>query len=290
MTVAPLAAARRAGRAAGVAPAFVAVLALGALLAGPAQGQALRQQLERTRAPLVRFSFPAKPGVCGAGSAIMIREPDGQVSLINDRHGRDHGWRVGEPPCDTGDVVVTAERDDGRFRDVRVRVGRPGAGVDDPVAGMAVELGRVSGPAAADLLLGLAAEAGPRAAGRMLLAASLAARATTWPGLLRLARNRELDSAIRRDAMFWLGRQAGARITDELGAIARDPDEGDEVRAAAVFALSRLPEDEAIPRLLQLGRSAPDPLVRAKALFWLAQFDDPRVTDAFEDILSGGSG
>lgn len=273
-----------------LAPATVALLL--PLLPDPTAAQGLRQQIERSRAALVRFSFPARPGVCGAGNAILVREPDGRVTFMNHDGGDVDGWRAGQPPCDTGDVRVTAERDGGRIRRFRVRVGARPRGPDagDPAGAMAADFGRVSGQAAADALLGLVPAAEPRPAGRMILAASLADRATTWPALLRIGRDRTLDDRIRKDALFWAARQAEAKVVDELGGIARDRTEDDEVRAAAVFALSQLPVDQAVPRLLELGRTASDPFVRGKALFWLAQFDDPRVVDAFEEILAGGGG
>ncbi len=269
------------------------VLCAGAIatapLAAPVAAQRLGDALRRTPAPLVQFSFPARPNVCGAGAAILIREPDGGVTFVNhDGKGRG-GWRDGEPPCETGDVVIRVERDRDRgIVSAAVRVGSRADAAADPVSGLAVDLGAFQGQEAADALLELAASAPRRSAGQLIFAAGLADAATTWPALLRLARDRTLASGTRRDALFWLARQVEEHVADAIGGIARDRTEADEVRAAAVFALSQLPEEQAVPRLLDLGRSSTDPLVRGKALFWLAQFDDPRVTDAFEEILAGG--
>ena len=53
----------------------------------------------------------------------------------------------------------------------------------------------------------------------------------------------------------------------------------------AVFALSQRPKDESVPALVRVAKTHPDPSIRKKALFWLAQSDDPRAIALFEDIL-----
>lgn len=60
-----------------------------------------------------------------------------------------------------------------------------------------------------------------------------------------------------------------------------------EDREQAVFALSQLRTDEAIPALIDVARMHRDPLVRRRALFWLGQKDDGRAVDLFEEILRG---
>jgi HEAT repeat protein len=58
------------------------------------------------------------------------------------------------------------------------------------------------------------------------------------------------------------------------------------VKKQAVFALSRLPTDEGIPRLIELPRSHRNTEVRRQAIFWLGQSGDPRAADFFEEVLS----
>ena len=74
--------------------------------------------------------------------------------------------------------------------------------------------------------------------------------------------------------MFWLGQKAGSRAAATLAdAAASDPDT--EVKKRAVFALSRMPKDEGVPRLIEVARTNRNPEVRRQAMFWLGQSNDP---------------
>ena len=72
-----------------------------------------------------------------------------------------------------------------------------------------------------------------------------------------------------------------------LGAVADDEEQ--EVRDAAIFALSQRPENQAIGSLIEIARSAEQAESRQSAMFWLAQTDDERVVSFFEEILLGRS-
>ena len=102
--------------------------------------------------------------------------------------------------------------------------------------------------------------------------------------LLRVARGDEPRS-LRKTAVFWLGQAAGRAVTADLGALANDDAEDQEVREHAVFALSQRPADEAVPALLRIARESPNTGVRKKAMFWLAESGDPRAIELFEQIL-----
>jgi HEAT repeat protein len=148
----------------------------------------------------------------------------------------------------------------------------------------ATDLGTVSAPEAAALLLDLARTA--RGEGEDLVtAATLADSVVVWPTLLRLAKDAGLSEDTRRQAIFWLGQAAGAEATRGLDSIVRD-DRGElEVRKQAVFALSQRPSDEAVPALIRIARSSREPEILKTALFWLGQSDDPRALGLFEEIL-----
>ena len=92
------------------------------------------------------------------------------------------------------------------------------------------------------------------------------------------------DSRKRSDALFWLaqraGREAVAAITN---AIDNDPET--DVKRRAVFALSQLPRDEGVPKLIEVARTHRNPEVRKQAFFWLGQSKDPRALQFFEEIL-----
>jgi len=101
--------------------------------------------------------------------------------------------------------------------------------------------------------------------------------------LLALARN-DRSSQVRKQSIFWLGQRAGEKVAAELKEAADDPEE--EVREMAVFAISQLPADRAVPALIELAHTHKSRGVREKAVFWLGQSGDPRALDAIEKILT----
>ena len=256
-------------------------VALGGVGLGVASAAA--QTPARTAEPsgdaVERLVFPARPGVCGTGDAIIIRDADGSTSYIHTgRGGRDWSdWSDRDPPCEAGAVVVELGGRPGALESVSVRV----------VDGSDHTTGRITGQAAVDRLLAEARRSTEgRTARRLVLAASLAGDAVAWPGLLALARDRALPEGTRKTALHWLARSAGEKAAAELGGIVRDRTESDEIREAAVFAVSQLPADQAVPLLMELARTSDEPRVRSRALFWLATIDDPRVIALFEEILT----
>ena len=85
--------------------------------------------------------------------------------------------------------------------------------------------------------------------------------------------------------MFWLAQKAGKEAMSVIsGAIDNDPDT--EVKKKAVFALSQLPKDEGVPKLMEIARNNRNPAVRKQAMFWLGESKDPRAVKFFEEILS----
>jgi hypothetical protein len=271
----------RAPRWIGVALAFAGA---GTAIPGPSAGQDVARLVRDTDEARIRLAFPARPGVCGTGDGILIREADGSTLYLGRRsvsHRTD--WREGDPPCEVGNVAVDLERDGAAWSDVDVGVVPVNAA---PVAGPGHrDLGIVGGQAAVDFLLAEGARADPRIARELLFGAALADDAVAWPGLLDIARDRSLPDRTRRSALRWLGREAAAEAVRGVGGIIGDRTESDEIREAAVFALSRLPDDRAVPLLIDVARTSDDARVRGQAFFWLAGFDDPRVTALFEEIL-----
>jgi HEAT repeat protein len=99
-----------------------------------------------------------------------------------------------------------------------------------------------------------------------------------------------VDADVRRTALFWLGLEAAAAATEGMAGVAEDEDEDQEVRAAAIFALSQRPAEEGVPILMELARTAREPATRKTAFFWLAQSRDRRVVPFFRDVLLGRRG
>jgi HEAT repeat protein len=89
---------------------------------------------------------------------------------------------------------------------------------------------------------------------------------------------------VRGRALFWLAQRAADQALPAIdAALAKDPET--EVKRQAVFALSRFPNGEGIPKLMDVARTNANPEVRRQAMFWLGQSKDPRVVDFFAQIL-----
>jgi HEAT repeat protein len=81
-----------------------------------------------------------------------------------------------------------------------------------------------------------------------------------------------------------MAEKGGKAVAGDLRNQAENDPEA-SLRKSAVFALSRLPKDEAIPQLIQLATTSKDPAVRKQAVFWLGQSDDPRALDYLTKLL-----
>ena len=97
---------------------------------------------------------------------------------------------------------------------------------------------------------------------------------------------------VRTQAQFWLAQMAGKsgggdpRIVLALGDAARnDPESG--IRKSAVFAISRLPADQAVPELIQVASTTKDMTTRREAIFWLGQSKDPRALEYLVKVVKG---
>jgi HEAT repeat protein len=89
---------------------------------------------------------------------------------------------------------------------------------------------------------------------------------------------------VRGNALFWVAQRAGDRAVGTITQALDDPET--EIRKKAVFALSQLPKDEGVPKLIEVARSHRDAAVRKQAIFWLGQSRDPRALAFFEQVLT----
>jgi HEAT repeat protein len=87
---------------------------------------------------------------------------------------------------------------------------------------------------------------------------------------------------------FWLGQLAEEPATRGLAELVGDDTLDRKVRESAIFALSQRRDREGVPALINVVRTSPDPELRKKALFWLAQSKDPRALDLIEELLRRG--
>lgn len=254
-----------------------AALWLGAAAIAPAQTLAAR--IAAAPDGEVRLAYTSRPDVRGNGhNVIQSNCRGGNCRRQVDDDFSDDDWRSA---CDTGPVRLTLRVRGGRVSALHVAVGgawRPRSDVTD--------LGRVPASLAARYLLTLARQSDGEAGGQAVFAATLADSVTTWPDLLRLARDPDVPSATRRSAVFWVSQAAEAAATRGLDSLAGDDGVDREVREQAVFALSQRPRDEGVPALIHIASTHRDPEIRRRAIFWLGQSNDPRALQLFEDLLT----
>jgi HEAT repeat protein len=148
------------------------------------------------------------------------------------------------------------------------------------------DLGAVSAPEAAGYLVTLARRSGGEASGRAIFAATLADSVTVWPALMRLARDADVSTGTRRQAVFWVSQAAEVAATRGLDSLIDEDTIDREVREQAVFALSQRPHEEGVPALIRIARTHHDPMLRRRAIFWLGQSNDPRALALFEELLT----
>jgi hypothetical protein len=224
--------------------------------------QSLEQRITAVGDGTVRLSFPVRSGVCGSSGSLNIQ------------HDTDE-W---EYDCGPQQARVALRVENHRVVSVRTYVG--GRWREETSAR---DLATVRPQEAAAYFLDLA-EHSKEMTGDPVLPAALADSVTVWPALLRLARRATLPE-LRRTAVFWVGQAAEAAAGLALDSVAKDRSSDREVRKQAVFALSQRSQNEAVPALIRIARSNPDPEIRKAALFWLGQSEDPRAIDLFEEIL-----
>lgn len=121
-----------------------------------------------------------------------------------------------------------------------------------------------------------------RLSDRALTALALHASSAASPVLVEIARTGS-TAQLKGRALFWLAQRAVEEAVPTIAAALDDPDT--EVKKQAVFALSQLPKDEGVPRLIELARTHRNPEVRRQAFFWLGQSKDQRAVDFFASIL-----
>lgn len=181
-----------------------------------------------------------------------------------------------------GRVAVLVRLEDGQPERVRV------VSMSCPLDAGGRTVHWLTGVVPADSVALLAGVASGQGARRLvdgaLTAVALHADAAAVAWLLAAARDGATPH-LRGQALFWLSQRAGrAAVGAITEAIDKDPDT--DVKRRAVFALSQLPADEGLPRLIEIARAHSNPAVRKQAFFWLGQSRDPRALAFFREILT----
>lgn len=237
------------------------------LLASTALGGPLQNAFDKVDDGRIRFSYQVREGVYGDGRSIITRDD------------ADGDW-IHECDCANGPARVRLTVRDGRIVDMRVRVGASWRG-----QGSDQDLGEIDADEVVTFFLDQVEGSGHRAMDDAIFAASIARGFDEWARIVDIARNDEMSQDVRESAIFWLGQAASERATADLVAIVDDDDTELELREHAIFALSQRHADECLPALTRVAQNSRHPQLREQALFWMAQHDDPRVVDLFEEIL-----
>jgi HEAT repeat protein len=241
----------------------------------------LRSRVEASGDGRVQFRYAARADVCGYGPSVSVGRST-YISSGNNMNVYDGMERV----CRRGPVVVRVTRAGGQVVGVNVEI------APETTPEGTTDLGVVGASAAAEYLLDLAARTDGRPGREAILPAVLADSATVWPGLLTLARNRELSRSVRSSAISWLGRELdrldgedARKASAALIALASDTEETLPIRQQAVSVLAR--SQRADLAALTKMANGDDTWLRQAAIQALANSGDPRARDylrsAFQD-------
>jgi HEAT repeat protein len=99
--------------------------------------------------------------------------------------------------------------------------------------------------------------------------------------LIEKARDSGESMQTRKNALFWAG-QRKLTPTKDLVAVYRTANEA-SLKEQALFVLSQRDDDAALTELMRIAGDDSDKRMRARAMFWLGQKDDPRVTKFIAD-------
>lgn len=244
-----------------------------------APAQNIASRVAGVKDGIVRMSFASRPDVCGRGTSISTNGDRNRNFSWGNESVRDVEW---DYDCERGPVRVVMDISGGQITNIRGYVGGRWRTPSPNV----VDLGTVPAREAADYLIGLASRLRSKAGEKAIFPALIADSATVWPSLIRIARDENVPTSTRRQAVFWVSQAAGDAVTKGLDDIVSDNSVDRDIREQAVFALSQRPKAESVPALIRVARTNRDPQIRKKAMFWLGQSNDPRAIALFEEILA----
>jgi hypothetical protein len=227
---------------------------------------------------IVQVLFPANPAVCGDGQSYIRRlgrRGEGQTIVgTNVFYGRD-SWS--NRPCVSGQGRALATVIKGEVTRLSLLVG--------PVPSPQPDTRTLSASAAdaATWLASLTDAPESRVVSQAIQGLMFVDAPPPWPLLLRIARQTQRPRGVRQSALTWLS----YGVVDKLGLsdIDEHGNDDDEMRAQAVFVLSQRPKSESVPQLVEIVRTAKNPVARKTAIFWLGQSGDPSVVELYAELL-----
>ena len=102
--------------------------------------------------------------------------------------------------------------------------------------------------------------------------------------MLGVVQNTKQPVETRKKALFWAGQRRGIDINTLLALYPKLDDQ--ELKEHFIFVLSERREAAATDKLIEIARSDKDVEMRKKALFWLAQKNDPRAKQLLMEIIN----
>jgi hypothetical protein len=245
-----------------------------------APAQSIASRVAGVRNGIVRMTFDVRPDICGHanGFSTTTRVEGDRTITFDGRASRDVEW---DYECEHGPGRLVLDVSSGAVTKIRAYVG--GRWRPNPEA---TDLGTVASADVVDYLLTLAEKSSASVGDKAIFPATIANGVSVWPRLIALAKNPNVPSQTRRQAVFWVSQAAGEAATKGLDDLVGDNSVERDVREQAVFALSQRPKAEGVPALIKVARTNRDPSIRKKAMFWLGQSNDPRAIALFEEILA----
>lgn len=95
---------------------------------------------------------------------------------------------------------------------------------------------------------------------------------------------RERPRDIRKQAVYWLGRQNTDAVLPTLQALMED-DPSEEVRKQAVYAIGIIDTREADELLIDIARRGEERAVQKQAIYWLGQKASRRAISTLQDVV-----
>lgn len=261
--------------------ALAAVLLMAVAADAAAQAPVVNAQVERRQAAQSIQREVQAVADRGTASWVGYRVPIARIGSTSLRFSDSCCGRCRlEPPTDL--VVLTRV-------EAKALIELRSIAVDCDIDAAGMPLVWLEGVNQDDSVAWLATLAGSQTSSRRVADSALVALAqhatpAAAPVLVRFARE-SISSGTRSQALVWLAQRAAQQaLPASDAALVQDPDT--DVQKQAVAALSRLPKDEGIPRLIELAGTHRNIEVRRQAIFWLGQSRDPRAVEFFAQILS----
>lgn len=239
-------------------------------------GQPLARRIASVREGTVRFTYAARPGLCGDGRDAIRSGPVMVVlpSVVSYGHSD-------IDVCLTGPVRVAIGRSNGESVSYRVHVGGRWNTNDD-----ADDFGIVSAPDAARYLLDEAQRANGNNSVYALAAAVFADSIDLTSDLARIARSVDARRELRQRAVFWIGTYDDPDAAQMLRRLASDDDLDEEIRGAAIIALGRDDiSDDDVAWLRQLYPRL-SPKLRDNVFLAASRSDSRRATEWLASVAS----